>query len=295
MQGLVIMIKKKQLYLLLSVSLFFCPVFGESTMYKKQIWILVHGTFAQEASKIIPQMRWWQPQDDFHKELVTNTQNATIHSFSWCGSNSHEKRIKAGIRLAQFITTVASEKTSIHLIGHSHGANIAILAAQELNKKNTHLEIDSLFCLGTPVSTAYYPIKTSIKKVFNLFSYADFIQPVAGLFQRVYPEEDHIYNLQVKIDGICPNHHSIHSHLIARFLPTLQNVITSTKPQIIHFFSDKKPEITDDATREKDLEFDKNLTNQLITAFGENKKRGHKKLKDISVETKRKLFTFFGL
>lgn len=267
------------------LSLFFYPLFGNVTD-KKQVWILVHGTFAQKASKVIPKMGWWKPEHSFHQELVANTNNATVHSFDWCGSNSHEKRVEAGTELAKFITTIASDQDEVHLIGHSHGANVATLGAHELKKLNSTIEIDTLFSLGVPVASAYYPLKSNIKKVYNLFSYADFVQTVIGLFERVYPEEDHIHNLQVKINGICPNHHSIHSPIIARYLPKLSNLIPNSTPHAIHFFHDKDPVVQADLEREKDLKIDKNFTTQLITSFAESKKHGCKTLSEMSEYTK---------
>lgn len=285
---------KSFIYSLVILSLLFCPLFGETPMKKKQIWILIHGTFAQQASRIIPKLRWWKAQDPFHKELTTYAHNATIHSFDWCGSNSHEKRVEAGKKLAHFITTVASENDIIHLVGHSHGANVGALGAQELKKLNPHMQIATLFALAVPVSSAYYPQKANVKKVFSLFSYADFVQPVIGLFERVYPEEDHIYNLQVKINGICPNHNTIHHVIVARHLPKLANLLPNNKPHIVRFFSDKDPEVTEDLTREKDLEFDKYFTNQLITTFAESKKHGCKTLSEMSEYTKTRLLRLWN-
>lgn len=280
---------KTFLYSLVVLSFLFSPLLGNS-MNKKEVWILIHGTFAQEASKIITKMGWWKPEHTFHKELLTHIDhNATIHSFNWSGSNLHEKRIEAGNELAQFITTIASKQDKVHLVGHSHGANVAILGAQELKKLNPDLKISTLFALGVPVSNAYYPKKKTIEKVYNLFSYADFIQPVMGLFERVFPKKNHIYNVQVKINGVCPNHHSIHDPLIARYLPELHTLIPNSKPYIVHFFKNKYPIVELDTTRDKDLAIDKYFTNQLITTFAESKKRGYQAFAEISQETKNRL------
>ncbi len=288
--------RKPLIYSLVVLSLFLCPLFGQIVKDQRNIWILIHGTFEQKASLVVPKSRWWREQDSFHKELKAHANNAVVHSFNWCGSNSHKKRIEAGKQLAQFITKIASENDIIHLVGHSHGANVATLGAQELKKLNQNIEIDTLFSLAAPVAKAYQPLKANIKKVFSLFSYADFIQPVFGLFERVYPEEDHIYNIQVKIDGILPNHISIHHPTVARHLPELASLLPNSKPHTVHFFSNKTPQITLDTTREKDLEFDKYLTNQLITAFRKSKESSQlKELKEISKETKRRLAVILAL
>ncbi|MFT6765697.1 MAG: hypothetical protein ACJAZS_000582 [Alteromonas naphthalenivorans] len=279
----------KNKYLLHSIvilSLLFCSfIEGKG----KSMWILIHGTFAQEAAKVITRTGWWKPTHQFHKELLASTNNATIHEFNWCGSNSHEKRIDAGKQLADFIESTASGNEKINIIGHSHGANVGILGAQELTIRKSNLKVSTLFALGVPVSNSYYPTSSHITKVYNFFSYADFVQPVISLFKRVFPEEQHIHNLQVKINGSCPNHYSIHDPIIARYIPNMHNLIPNSKPHMIHFFNNKQPIITLDSTREQDLRIDKDFTSSLITAFAESKKHGCKTLTDISEQTKTRI------
>jgi predicted esterase len=279
-------------YILHSVvvlSLLFCPA-----LKGKNVWILIHGTFAQEAAKVITRTGWWKPEHTFHQELLASTNNATIHAFNWCGSNSHEKRIDAGKELADFIESTASSNEDIHIIGHSHGANVGILGAQELVKRKSSFKVSTLFSLGVPVSNAYNPEQLHITKVYNLFSYADFVQPVMGLFARVFSEHPHIYNLQVKINGICPNHYSIHDPIIARYLPIMHTMIPSSDPYAIHFFNNKKPVVERDLTREQDLRIDKNFTNSLIASFAESKKYGCKTFTELSEQTKARILRFWN-
>ena len=284
------MIKSKLfLHSIIILSFLFSPL-----LQAKDIWILIHGTFAQTTKKISNKTAWWKPGHKFHEQLLKSTNNAVIYSFDWCGSNSHEKRIEAGKKLAQFITSIAHKNDTIHLVGHSHGANVGILGAQELFKQNSNLKISKLFALGAPISHAYYPQESSITKVYNLFSYADFVQPVVGLFKRVFPEEDHIHNLQVKVAGICPNHYGIHDPIIACYLPKLDTLLPNSKPHAIHFFYDKHPAIEYDSTREQDLEIDKLFTNQLITCFAESKKHGHQTVAAISKDTKNRLLRLWN-
>lgn len=280
------MVKKD--YLLKSIiafSFLFSPL-----LQAKDVWILIHGTFANESAKVIPRMGWWKENQSFYQELnASSGKNATLHAFTWCGSNSHDRRVHAGKRLIDFIPTVATLKDNIHIVGHSHGANVALLGINELAKNKSRFKITTLYTLAVPVSSNYNPSMSHLKKLYNLFSFADFVQPVLSLFGRVFDEHQDIYNIQVKIDGVSPSHYNIHHPIIGYHLPNIGSLLPNNKPYCISFFSDKPPVATLDANREQDLEIDKSFTTQLITCFAESKKRGDQTLTQISQDTKARL------
>lgn len=264
-------------------------------LHSKEIWILVHGTFANQAAKAIPSVAWWKPTSTFSKELKASAEkDAVVYPFGWSGANSDEQRKKAAQELTDFIEAVTTSKDTLLIVGHSHGANVAILCSQELARRKSDFSIATLFCLGCPVSTLYTPNMDYIKKLYSLFSFADFVQPVVSLFGRVFEKHAQINNIQVKIDNISPSHLSLHNPLIGHHLPKLAKLLPDNRDYCICFFSDKPPLVTLDTKRESDLKLDTYLTTQLITSFAESKKRGHKTLSEISQETKARLLRFWN-
>ena len=101
------------------VSVAMC--FSVFTVQTKDVWILIHGTFANKISRVAPRIRWWHPTDPFYKKLSKSTSpHGTIHAFTWSGSNIHSRRITAGKQLVSFIPTVAKPTDTIHIVAHSH-------------------------------------------------------------------------------------------------------------------------------------------------------------------------------
>ena len=92
--------------------------------------ILVHGTFARSAS-------WYQPGGVFFEALMAWSAGAgvpiTIEAFKWTGALSALKRMEAATQLAQLLFyQCQTVNERIILIGHSHGANVIMLATQLL-------------------------------------------------------------------------------------------------------------------------------------------------------------------
>ncbi len=92
------------------------------------IIILIHGTFATNAE-------WTQPESLFRRELALalgGTRAIDVLPFAWNGANRHIDRRKASLQLRRLIMLKQNEQpdSSIYLIGHSHGGNIALQAAR---------------------------------------------------------------------------------------------------------------------------------------------------------------------
>ena len=93
------------------------------------------------------------------------------------------------------------------------------------NSKNKRFLINKHYQLGTPVDTKHYmPQMHVIKNLFNIYSNADIIQPVIGLFKRKYPEHKRIVNLSIFIEQTgwtqqdTPTHTQIHHPLLAKWI-----------------------------------------------------------------------------
>src|SRR5437868_6853158 len=121
------------------------------------------------------------------------TADAEIREFYWTGLNRHDARLRAGQELAQVIAAQPSERR-IHIVGHSHGGNIALVAANHLPARrvqtivllaNPHLtEVTSR---DTPPRWMYWGNAAElVRQIWNIYSPEDRIQvSVAQVFHGV--------------------------------------------------------------------------------------------------------------
>ena len=135
---------------------------------------LVHGTFSPDAE-------WIEPQSPLALRVQESLPpNSTLQKFVWDGRNSFQSRRDAAKVLAErinrFLQTNASG--SVHIVAHSHGGNIALLAIQQI------IQIDrvaSVTTLGTPfISLRVKPWATPPFIATSLSIWA-FILPVTVL------------------------------------------------------------------------------------------------------------------
>jgi pimeloyl-ACP methyl ester carboxylesterase len=109
-----------------------------------QTVILIHGTFAADAP-------WTQANSAITTSLesipLTTIQ---VEKFLWSGRNSFSDRREAAARLVNRFRQLASDNqtTGIHLVAHSHGGNIAMLAVSEMGDSPSLIR--SVCTLGTP-------------------------------------------------------------------------------------------------------------------------------------------------
>ena len=103
---------------------------------------LVHGSFAgNETWPLIV-----EDKVSFASELKRAAgKNSTIHHFVWSGQNNHQARLDAAENLAREIKEFTEETDRIAIIGHSHGGNVALLAASKLTR-----QVNLVVCLSTP-------------------------------------------------------------------------------------------------------------------------------------------------
>lgn len=190
-------------------SLFLCS---------KDAYIIVHGTWASGAS-------WHKPGGDFFeafsKSMSDRGAEEELVSFSWSGRNSDISRYDAGIRLAELI----QEYDSVTIVAHSHGATVGIIASHILHEqfaffgRPTDYKIKRFYALGVPVNQyEHFPNMSVIKHFYNLFSFADIVQPVFGIFGRTFAVHDRVANLSVVMDDREPCHSGIHGRLMGQAL-----------------------------------------------------------------------------
>lgn len=200
-------------------------------LWAREAFIIVPGTWSTSST-------WHLPGGAFFKALNASAAKLKLPviTFVWSGKNSHAARTAAAQKLADLI----AEYDHVHLVTHSHGSNVGILASQLLG---THHHIKNFFAMATPVSTNFYfPNMDAVCYFFNFFSLGDTVQPVFGLFERTFPSHERIANIRVTIDGQSPSHSGIHNPLVANFLPLLATGLPFqkipqlfTQPGLLHF------------------------------------------------------------
>ncbi|MCX6188210.1 MAG: DUF2974 domain-containing protein [Bacteroidetes bacterium] len=127
----------------------------------------------------------WSDPNTFPKTSVTTASqimgNSTSNtSFQWTGNNADPARQKAATQLAEHIRKNRDPNQPLTLVGHSHGGNIAIMAANILNQdKNSTNHVTSLLTVNTPVRE-YQLDNNSPTKHFNVYSNDDNVQSNGG-------------------------------------------------------------------------------------------------------------------
>ncbi len=121
--------------------------------------ITVHGTGDSQPG---PEgEKWWQRGSDFSgwliEELASRGVEADIHPLIWTGANSATAREEASRALDKLVRKLAKEYDNVHVIGHSHGGNVANEAAVLLNwrggragNKSARDRLRSISTVGTP-------------------------------------------------------------------------------------------------------------------------------------------------
>jgi predicted esterase len=126
--------------------------------------LLVHGTWARLQS-------WWQPGGDFHSFVRQHVRTGLYSGpdrFEWSGQYSDPERARAANELEAW---VASHSLSgLDVIGHSHGANVAMSATMR------GLEAGTLVLLSCPVhESKYLPDLERVRRVVSLHVRLDLV------------------------------------------------------------------------------------------------------------------------
>jgi pimeloyl-ACP methyl ester carboxylesterase len=106
--------------------------------------LLVHGTFAKSAS-------WWQPGGDFHSFVLASVRPdlyGASDRFDWSGGYSDSARSLGATDLRNWVNDHGL--SGLDVFGHSHGANIAMLATQ------SEMVVGTLVLMSCPVHIHKY-------------------------------------------------------------------------------------------------------------------------------------------
>jgi carboxylesterase len=139
---------------------------------------------------------WWRRWSLFACEIRRAFgYGCEIREFRWSGLNSHDARMRAGTDLARAIEAVDKGRR-IHIVGHSHGGNVALAAANHLGPgrvetivllANPHMALVEKH--GVPPQWLYWGRATeNAAHIWNLYSPQDKVQvSLAGLFHGLSP------------------------------------------------------------------------------------------------------------
>lgn len=200
------------------MTIFMYALFFQSTMYTKSSCIIIHGTWASSCS-------WYQSGGDFFDPIARMIEQTAIVdelvSFSWSGNLGLQAHEKAAKDLCHLIC----QYDSVILIGHSHGATVGIVASMNLGKINSSRKyfgkIKKFYALGVPVDPQriVYPDMNVIQHFYNIFSFGDLVQPLQGVFDRIFVQHDRCTNIAVVFDTHThPSHSQLHHPVIAKHL-----------------------------------------------------------------------------
>jgi hypothetical protein len=125
-------------------------------MSGKAAIVTVHGT--GDTAKEMSGQKWFQQGSPFAQRLLGHLQqqgvDAEIVPHLWSGANSAWERERAADKLADRIRGLYNKYDSIHVVGHSHGGNVAndaaVLLKWGLRRNATKEKFDSLTTVGTP-------------------------------------------------------------------------------------------------------------------------------------------------
>lgn len=125
-------------------------------MAQKIAVVTVHGTNDTKESPEGTPKKWWEPTSRFcerlRAQLAAKGFEAEIFAHKWSGANSALAREQGAADLAVRIRGYARGRSGLHVIGHSHGGNVANNAAELLGwgKRGRESILDSLTTVGTP-------------------------------------------------------------------------------------------------------------------------------------------------
>jgi hypothetical protein len=106
----------------------------------KIVIVLVHGTWGRGFLRKQPIASWCKPDSNFVRRLTDECKQrmpnipTSVVPFNWSGDNSILQRAKAATDLKIVLESHVTPNTSVLIIAHSHGGNVAIQAITKLGQ-----------------------------------------------------------------------------------------------------------------------------------------------------------------
>lgn len=263
-------------------------------MYTKSACIIVHGTWAKDTS-------WYRPSGDFF-EAVTLCNNKNkftdeVISFRWSGKLGYPAQLQA----AQELVEVINQYDSVILIAHSHGSTVGMIASNALSENVSNgvsfSKITKFYSLGVPVqSSALQPNMDVIYKFYNIFSFGDLVQTVNGVYDRVFDQQERVFNLSVEICSHHPSHSDLHDPIIGQHLLCIDEYYAqhcignfnqfACVPGNISFMQDVGPAYRFQEDQKQLLELDKKAHALSVLAFFRSNELSYEVSQSVDYEVK---------
>jgi hypothetical protein len=142
-------------------------------LQKRIVVFLVHGTWPRGLPiirHVLPQSKVWFDQSSKFTSLLRSElspHTLEFKAFEWSGNNSILDRAEAAKKLAKKLSDeLQSEDAFLIIIGHSHGGNVAVKAAESLGRIDRQL----LVTMGTPFLRASISPHYSLLFAVAMFS-----------------------------------------------------------------------------------------------------------------------------
>lgn len=246
------------------------------SMYTKSACVIIHGTWAQGEA-------WCRSGGDFFEAVKTCNNEIKkvdeVVSFFWSGKLGYPAQVEAAQDLAKTLNLY----DDVVLIAHSHGATVGMIASQIIylgsTDRNNKGKIAQFYALGVPVRESItMPNMYVIKKFYNIFSFADFVQTVNGNYDRAFKACDGVVNISVMLNNIHPGHAQLHHPVLGAWLLKIEDFLAKRqignfeqfdfyKPALISFSSQKHPCYLEQNDQGPLLECDKKMYELAKNAF----------------------------
>ncbi len=122
-----------------------------------EITIIIHGTWASDGD-------WWQPGGNFFEYVKTDLGRSDLYGgadrFRWSGKNRDSKRRQAAAELDRWLRSHPARE--VNVFGHSHGANVAMLATHK------GIKMDRLIMMSPPVRSDYFANWSNVNAAYNI-------------------------------------------------------------------------------------------------------------------------------
>ena len=202
----------------------------------------------------------------------------SFYKYYWQGELTALSRRKAAEDIYQLLS---AHEGSITIIAHSHGCNVALYVADLAQKNKRSLQIERLILLAPPVqdATAQFVASNTFKRVYSLYSNADFLQvadpqgaytkpkgsETPFLSQRIFRDAPQLTQARVLIRHRSPGHRAFINPEFFQQIPLLIEILDEAqtkgkkhiilniphdkgKPQEVVFAQERQPRGIDHCT-----------------------------------------------
>ncbi len=124
--------------------------------------VVTHGTILKNITPNLTSENYYRDSsgngnsDQFSSDMGNHLNIKSTHYEKWTGENTKQAREDAVKSIVDFVKgNYSKEDDTVYMMGHSHGANIMLEAANQLSESG--YKIGSVYTLNPPVRQDYQP------------------------------------------------------------------------------------------------------------------------------------------